>query len=151
MKLFNRKFFWYALYYGVAYHLPETRGRGAVGRWSGALRHLCVRHIIKRCGHHVNIHRHAFFGSGKDIELGNYSDMGLDCHLPNDIKIGDYVMMGPRCYVLPQDTHDISDLNTPMNQQGRVLMPRHTVIGSDVWIGREVMIVGGVNVLATIA
>lgn len=129
MKLFNRKFFWYALYYGVAYHLPETRGCGAIGRWSGALRYLCVRHIIKRCGHHVNIHRHAFFGSGKDIELGDYSDMGLDCHLPNDI----------------------SDLNTPMNQQGRVLMPGHTVIGSDVWIGREVMIVGGVNVLATIA
>lgn len=71
--------------------------------------------------------------------------MGSDCHLPNDIKIGDHVMMGPRCYILPQDTHDISNLTIPMNMQGRVLKPGHTVIGNDVWIGREVMIIGGGN------
>lgn len=138
-------YFWYALYYGFAYHLPETRGNGWIGLLSGKLRHLCVRHIIKKCGKHVNIHRHAFFGTGKNIELGDYSDMGSDCHLPNDIKIGDHVMMGPRCYILPQDTHDISNLTIPMNMQGRVLKPGHTVIGNDVWIGREVMIIGGGN------
>ncbi len=143
MKIISKKVFWYALYYGFAYHLPETRGYGTIGRLSGKLRHLCVRHIIKKCGKSVNIHRHAFFGSGKDIELGNYSDMGCDCHLPNDINIGDHVMMGPRCYILPQDTHDISDLTVPMNMQGRVVKPGHTIIGNDVWIGREVMIIGG--------
>ena len=143
MRLQGKKLFWYILYYGLAYHLPETRGYGLIGKWSGALRYLCVRHIIRKCGKHVNIHRHAFFGTGVNIELGNVSDMGRDCHLPNDIIIGDHVMMGPRCYVLPQDTHDISDITIPMNEQGRVLQPGHTVIGNDVWIGREVMILGG--------
>ncbi|MBM6991881.1 MAG: acyltransferase [Prevotella sp.] len=143
MNLLNKKIPWYILYYGFAYHLPETRGNGIIGKLSGFLRYQCVRHIIKSCGTHVNIHRHAFFGKGQDIELGSYSDMGLDCHLPNDIKIGDYVMMAPGCFVLPQHTHDISDLTTPMNQQGRVWKPGRTVIGNDVWIGREVMITGG--------
>lgn len=51
--------------------------------------------------------------------------------------------MGPKCFILPQDTHDISNLNIPMNMQGRVIEPGCTVIGNDVWIGREVMITGG--------
>mgnify|MGYP001159110111 FL=1 len=140
------KYFWLVLYYGFAYHLPATYSLGKIGLFSGHLHRFIFKRIAKKCGHHVNIERHAFFGKGFDIELGNYSDLGIDCHVPNNIKIGDYVMMGPKCYILPNDTHDISRLDIPMQQQGRIIKPGRTVIGNDVWIGRQVLFTGGKHI-----
>lgn len=140
------KYFWLITYYCFAYHLPSTYSWGKLGLLSGHLRRFLFKKIAKKCGHHVNIERHAFFGKGFDIELGNYSDLGIDCHVPNDIKIGDYVMMGPKCYILPNDTHDISRLDIPMQQQGRITKPGRTIIGNDVWIGRQVLFTGGKKV-----
>ena len=119
---------------------------GKIGLYRGYLRRFIFKHIAKKCGHHVNIERHAFFGKGFDIELGNYSDLGIDCHVPNNIKIGDYVMMGPKCYILPNDTHDTSRLDIPMQQQGRIMKTGRTIIGNDVWIGRQVLFTGGKNI-----
>ena len=140
------KYFWLALYYGFAYYLPSTYSFGKIGLYSGYLRRFIFKHIAKKCGHHVNIERHAFFGKGFDIELGNYSDLGIDCHVPNNIKIGNYVMMGPKCYILPNDTHDTSRLDIPMQQQGRIMKTGRTIIGNDVWIGRQVLFTGGKNI-----
>lgn len=55
-------------------------------------------------------------------------------------------MMGPKCYILPNDTHDISKLDIPMQQQGRIVKPGRTEIGNDVWIGRQVLFTGGKHV-----
>ena len=52
-------------------------------------------------------------------------------------------MMGPKCFILPNDTHDISRLDIPMQQAGRMVKPGRTIIGSDVWIGRQVLFTGG--------
>ena len=51
--------------------------------------------------------------------------------------------MGPKCYILPNDTHNISRLDIPMQQQGRMRKPGRTIIGNDVWIGRQVLFTGG--------
>lgn len=83
----------------------------------------------------------ACFGSGRMVELGDNSGLGINCMVPSDIKIGKDVMMGPNCYILSQN-HKISDLSVPMNQQGVVKKGR-TIIDDDVWIGRDVTFTPG--------
>lgn len=50
--------------------------------------HLCKR-IFKRCGRHVNIERKVFFASGIDIEIGEYSGIGINAHIPNGAIFGE--------------------------------------------------------------
>ena len=128
------------LYYGFARHLPgsDTILLGGVSRRFRAV--LCKR-IFKYCGKNVNIERGACFGSGRLVELGDYSGLGINCIVPSDVKIGNNVMMGPNCYILSQN-HRIDDINIPMNRQGFVKKSR-TVIEDDVWIGRDVTFTPG--------
>lgn len=101
---------------------------------------MCKR-IFKSCGINVNIERGACFGSGRLVEIGNNSGLGINSMVPSDIKIGNDVMIGPNCYILSQN-HRIDDVTIPMNQQGFVKKGR-TVIDDDVWIGRNVTFTPG--------
>ncbi len=87
--------FFLALYYSIAQYLPKS---GCVIRQLGGVsnrfRVYCVKHIFKKCGEHVNIERKAHFASGVDIEIGNYSGIGVNAQIPNGTIIGDYVMIG---------------------------------------------------------
>lgn len=128
-----KKMFFLAIYYGFAYYLPATNANW-LGRIGGG-RNWCFRHIVKRCGRPINIESHAHFGNGFGIEIGNHSCIGIHCHVPNDIKIGDNVMMGPYTYILDNVTHDMSKIPT-----GRTIkINGRTIIGDDVWIGRQVI------------
>ena len=89
----------------------------------------------------MNIERKAFFASGIDIEIGDYSGIGINAHIPNGTIIGDYVMMGPNCFILDVN-HKVSDADTPMCFQGHV-PKKITRIGNDVWIGRDVHMTPG--------
>ena len=53
-------------------------------------------------------------------------------------------MSAPEC-VFYTSNHETGLIDIPMNQQGRTL-PKPITIGNDVWIGRRVMIMPGVNV-----
>ena len=107
----------------------------------GVVRYQLCRYIFKKCGKHVNIERKAFFASGLDIEIGDYSGIGVNAHIPNGTIIGNYVMMGPNCYILPHN-HKFDRLDIPMCKQG--LSPKlRTVIEDDVWIGRDVVMTPG--------
>lgn len=129
-----KKYFYLALYYGFAYYLPPTNS-GRFGKIGGAIRNFCFRRIVKKCGSPINIESHAHFGNGSGIELGNHSCIGIKCHVPNDIKIGDHVMMGPNTFILDNCTHDLSVLPT-----GTIIpIIGRTIIGNDVWIGRQVL------------
>lgn len=134
--------FFLVLYYGIARYLPSSssnlRPLAWVGRW---LRVCCAKHIFKKCGKCVNIERKAWFASGFDIEIGDYSGIGINAHIPNGTIIGDYVMMGPNCFILDVN-HQVSDVNTPMCFQGHTLK-KITRIGNDVWIGRDVHMTPG--------
>lgn len=78
------------LYYGFAQYLLKSNTSGNLG---GAIRYALCKHIFKKCGKCVNIERKAFFASGIDIEIGDYSGIGINAHIPNGTIIGDYVMM----------------------------------------------------------
>lgn len=126
------------LYYGFAQYLPESGKCFGIGR---IVRYILCKQIFKKCGKHVNIERKAHFSSGIDIEIGNYSGIGINAQIPNGTIIGDYVMMGPNCFILDIN-HKTSDLSRPMCQQG--MTPKKiTRIGNDVWIGRDVHMTPG--------
>lgn len=127
-----------ALYYGFAQFLPKSNTFFNVG---GGIRYCLCKHIFKKCGKHVNIERKAHFASGLDIEIGDYSGIGINAHIPNGTIIGDYVMMGPNCFILDVN-HKVSDVDTPMCFQGHV-PKKITRIGNDVWIGRDVHMTPG--------
>lgn len=131
------------LYYGFARFLPPSHSKFLLGKWGGVLRNFCARHIFKSCPKDVNVEHMAFFGNGKDIELGYKSSIGIHCHVPNNIIIGERVMMGPYCYFLGSSTHAHARSDISMMEQGFTHSNIPTVIGDDVWMGRECLIIGG--------
>ena len=125
-----KQIFYLVLYYGFARYLPKSNTFGNIG---GEIRYLICKQIFKRCGKHVNIERKAYFASGVDIEIGDYSGIGINAQIPNGTIIGDYVMMGPNCFILDVN-HDVSDVSLPLALQGST-EKKTTQIGNDVWIG----------------
>ena len=73
------------LYYGVAQYLPKSNTYGNLG---GGIRYFLCKRIFKKCGKHVNIERRAYFASGIDIEIGDYSGIGVNAQIPNGTIIG---------------------------------------------------------------
>ena len=128
------------LYYYFARYLPASTNR-FLGKASKAVRYQLCRRIFKKCGVGVNVERGAAFGSGYDVEIGDYSGIGINAEIPNGTIIGNYVMMGPNVFILSRNhRHDRIDI--PMQQQGFTeSLPPH--IEDDVWIGRDVTILPG--------
>ena len=105
------------------------------------IRYHLVKRIFKKCGSNVNVERRACFGSGRNIEIGNNAGIGTRANIPSNTVIGNNVMMGPNCYILAQN-HRFDRTDIPMGEQG-FSPAKPTVIGSDVWIGRDVLMTPG--------
>ena len=128
------------LYYGIAIYLPDTY-TPIVGKISNSIRVFLCHGIFKKCGKHLNINRKAYFGTGKGFEIGDYSGIGADALLPNDLVIGKYVMMAPHVQILPRN-HRFDRIDTPMCFQD--FSTRYKmVIEDDCWIGQGVLILPG--------
>lgn len=126
------------LYYGFAQYLPVSNTYFNIG---GHIRYFLCKRIFKKCGKQVNIERKAYFATGVDIEIGDYSGIGINAHIPNGTVIGNYVMMGPNCFILDVN-HNVTDISKPMCKQGST-EKKITRIGNDVWIGRDVHMTSG--------
>lgn len=131
-----------SLYYGFLQWLPGSFS-GSVGRMSNRLRRLCVRYIFAEVGENVNIGRRVHFGSGRNLYIGDRSNLGDYCTVPSDLVMGDDVMMGPGCYFFNSFTHSVSRTDIPMIEQGIKVIPSSIEIGDDVWFGMEVMVMPG--------
>lgn len=92
-------------------------------------------------GKNVNIEHGAWFGSGKDVEIGDNSGIGINCHILNNTKIGNDVMMGPNCYML-ESLHKYDRTDITMIEQGFGTKRCQVIIENDIWIGRDVLIIG---------
>jgi maltose O-acetyltransferase len=126
-------------YLGFARYLPwSPRPGGRLARW---LRGRLASHMLDYCGSDVNVEHGAWFGSGRDVRLGDRSDIGMDALVIGPVDIGRDVMMGPRC-ILVAATHETAALDVPMNRQG-FKNGRTIVIEDDVWIGAGVVILPG--------
>lgn len=122
-------------------HLPNTDNSQP---WSIAVRKIrsgCAKCLFDSCGRNVNIEKHADFGTGRGISIGNNSGLGIDCSVRGPLEIGDNVMMG-RWVNIMTNSHETGRTDIPMNTQGN--KPKQKVtIGSDVWIGNRVIILPG--------
>ncbi|MCR4437147.1 MAG: CatB-related O-acetyltransferase [Clostridiales bacterium] len=130
------------LYYLVACRLPGSDWPYSLG--AKHIRAFLCRRIFRRAGKGINIERGAFFGSGRDIEIGDYSGLGLNCRVSGPLTIGDNVMMGPDVLIYTQN-HNFGSTQIPMIKQGNSER-RKVTIGNDVWIAARVIILSGVTI-----
>lgn len=131
------------IYYSILIYLPKS-STPVFGKICRTLRYLCCKRIFKFCGVGVNIEKGAKFGKGLEITIGNYSGLGINCKVPNNIVIGDNVMMGPDVLILARN-HLFSNVSIPMIKQG-LSQQVQTIIGNDVWIGERVIVLPGKSI-----
>lgn len=130
------------IYYGFAAHLPASANRYT--RWTRPIRRWIASPLFRRCGANVNIERGASFGSGRLVEIGNNSGLGVDCRLLGTVSIGDNVMIGPEVMFITS-AHAFDRTDIPMISQGYTA-ERPIVVHDDVWIGARCTILPGVEI-----
>ena len=138
-----------------------ARARGAIVR---AVVRLAGGRADRACeskGLRVRHGWHAGFDIGEDVYIGRYTT--FDCPNTGELRIGSRasltqgtsvaprprVEIGDDCLIgeytsLRDTTHGTAVTGVPMRQQ--TVDPRPILIGDDVWLGRGVVVVGGVNV-----
>lgn len=128
-------------YYFIARHLPGSDVPYNLG--SKYIRRVLCKGIFKSMGSNVNIEHGAFFASGREIEIGDNSGLGLNCRVTGPLKIGKDVMIGPDVMIFTQN-HETIRLDIPMRLQ--TAPKKQVTIEDDVWIAARAIILPGVTV-----
>lgn len=131
----------YVLYYFFARHLPCSTVPYSLG--AKYIRRLCAVLMFEKCGKGVNIEHGAFLASGKGIEIGDNSGIGINCRITGPLSIGNDVMMAPGVNIVTQN-HEISDTDIPMRLQ--TADKKKVTICDDVWIGVNALILPGITI-----
>ncbi len=132
----------YALYYGFARYMPYSVRPYSVG--AKRVRYELCRRMFNSCGVNVNVEHGASFNSGRCIDVGDNSSIGVNASLHGDVMIGRNVMMGPHCTFLGEN-HAFARTDIPMIEQG--YMPTScSVVEDDVWIGVNVTVLTGIRI-----
>lgn len=134
------KIFILILYYTLLQHLPVSSGTFSMIR---RIRSAVGKCLFDKCGTNINIEKKANFGTGRHIEIGNNSGIGVNAQIRGPLKIGNDVMMGPNVVILT-NSHKYNRIDIPINQQENFV--KGVSIGNDVWIGERVIILPGVNI-----
>lgn len=129
-------------YYCVAVRLPQPPFPGGnFGHWLRA--RLCGV-IFLKCGKRIVVRKHAFFGSGSEIEIGDDSEIGENAYLNRDVKLGKHVLMGQNVTILTTN-HEFENPKQWIHDQGtRERQP--VFVGDDVWIGANSIILAGITI-----
>lgn len=130
------------IYYAVARYLPDSPLPGSV--IGMRIRRILVGRIFKHVGTDTKVHSNVYFGSGVNVELGDYSSLNHGAWISNDTVIGSDVMMGPHVMIL-SGSHNFDRLDIPMREQGAPER-RAVFIHDDVWIGAKTIILPGVTI-----
>ena len=129
-------------YYGFARHMPASES--IYTQWARPIRRFFCSRLFRSMGEMVNIEQGARFGTGANVEIGDYSGLGRNCLISGRVTIGSHVMIGPDVMLLAR-SHRFERTDIPMSDQGEGEV-REIVIGNDVWIGARALIVPGVKV-----
>ncbi len=92
----------------------------------------------------MNVESKAQFFSGRLIQIGDHSGIGVNANLSGRITIWKNVMMGPDVIIMTQN-HMFLSTDEPMVRQG-AQQEKPVTIGDDVWIGARTIILPGVNI-----
>ena len=115
-----------------------------IGRFCRAMRSFLVKRLFVNCGSNINVNRLAYFGSGRNLTLGENSGIGERCQIANDTVIGRDVMMAPDVIVFSVG-HETKRVDIPMINQGN-LPPNPVRIEDDVWIGQRAILLPGITI-----
>ena len=139
-KITLKQFICLGLYYGMAQYLPDSYSF-LFGKSSNAIRVYLCKRIFKKAGNISTINKRVTFGSGRNIEMGDFSGIGARTHIPNNTIIGNNVILGRDCFVLARN-HEFSRVDIPIVQQG--FRPNvQTIIEDDCWIGLRCLLTPG--------
>lgn len=97
---------------------------------------------LEYCGKDVNIYKYSKISS--HVQLGDQSDIGYRARIQGKCIIGNYVMMGPECWIWTMN-HNHASTDIPMILQGNE-KEKPVLIEDDVWIGSRVTILPGVTI-----
>ena len=77
---------------------------------------------------------------GANLEIGDdfYMNGGACIEVWHDVKIGNHVLMAPFSSIIDDDRHPL--------EPGQVLYKGPTVVGDNVWLGRNVAVLPGVTI-----
>lgn len=129
------------LYYGFAKYLPKST-TPIVGKTAKAIRRFLCSRIFRSAGKKLNVEQGAYFGNGKDIEVGYEVGFGRNFQCRNVVlKIGDYLMMGEDV-LFQGGKHNFENTDIPMGHQGGG-GKTSLHIDNDVWIGARVIVLPG--------
>jgi len=78
--------------------------------------------------------------SADGVSVGNNTDLGPYTVIYGKVSIGNFVMISPHV-MLVAGTHNFDSRAIPMRSQGGAI--QEIVIGDDVWIGANAVILGG--------
>ena len=85
-----------------------------------------------------------FSDIAKDINVGEYCYIGSGATICSRVSIGNYTMLSTQVSIFGTD-HNFNIVGTPIVRSGRPEQVE-TVIGSDVWLGHRVIVLGGVTI-----
>tara|TARA_Y100001935_G_C17307058_1_gene513012 strand:+ start:1786 stop:2301 length:516 start_codon:yes stop_codon:yes gene_type:complete len=128
------------LYYLIFTRLPNSRV--PIGRFFNTLRIFILKGFIS-IGKNNTIQTKVYFGSGKNIKIGNNCQINDNVRLDN-VTIKNNVMIARDTIILGK-SHKFKSLDIPMNLQG-VDSSKKTTIEDDVWIGLRAVILPGVKI-----
>jgi maltose O-acetyltransferase len=127
------------LYYSLAFKLPETlKGQ--------KIRYILARQMCSEIGKNVQIRPGAIIGNGSNLQIGDYSKIGINCRIQcgSLLKIGDYVAIASDVQIIDVN-HNFERTDIPIMKQGWN-KPKSIVIEDDVWVGARCIILPGVKI-----
>lgn len=133
------RYFFYFIYIVFFRHTPEDYRPYSL--FFPAIRRFLVTKYLRECGINLRVKSNADISPKS--EVGDNSELGTRCMIQSHCSIGSNVIMGPDIKIYSRN-HRYSRLDTPIQYQGK--KQYNTVVGDDVWIGANVIILAGVEV-----
>ena len=127
------------LYYSIAINLPQIfKGHN--------IRYILAKQMFNQIGKGVLIRPGAVFGSGRNVKIGDYSKIGINCRIQcaATLTIGNHVGIASDVQIIDVN-HSFADTTVPILTQGW-LEPRPIVIEDDVWIGARSILLPGITI-----
>jgi len=129
----------YFLYIAFIRFTPEIYRPYAL--LSPLLRRFLVENFVNKAGKGIRVKRNADISMF--IEIGNYSELGTNSIIQSNTFIGDNVIMGPDVKIYTKN-HKFESIEIPIQYQGHT--DEKVIIGNDVWLGANVVVLPGVSV-----
>jgi maltose O-acetyltransferase len=134
----TRKLF-YAVYLMFFRNTPEDWRPYAL--FFPGIRGWLVSHYLDQCGKGLRVKSRAEISPS--CSIGDDSELGTNCLIQANVHIGSNVIMGPDVKIYSKN-HKFDALEMPIQSQGEQL--HDVVIGDDVWIGANVLVLPKVRV-----